>query len=54
MKYSEIVKELEYWKSISDEEDPEVVVADSHVSYEFPIKKIKPFYNNIGIIINVQ
>ena len=54
MKYSEIIKELEYWKSISGEEDPEVVVADSHASYEFPIKKIEPFYNNIGIIKNAQ
>lgn len=54
MKYSEIVKELEYWKSVSREEDPEVVIADSHANYEFPIKKIEPFYGNIGIIINAQ
>lgn len=54
MKYSEIIKELEYWKSISDEEDPEVVVADSYKSYKFPIKKIEPFYGDIGIIINTQ
>lgn len=54
MKYSEIIKELEYWKSISGEEDPKIVVADSHTSDEFPIKKIEPFYGNIGIIINTQ
>jgi hypothetical protein len=54
MKYSEIVKELEYWKSVSGEENPEVVVADSHASYKFPIKKIEPFYGDIGIIINAQ
>lgn len=54
MKYSELIRELECWKSISEEEDPEVVVADSHISDEFPIKKIEPFYDNIGIIINAQ
>lgn len=54
MKYSEIVKELEYWKSISGEEDPEVVVCDSHTSDEFPIQKINPFYNKIGINIYTQ
>ena len=54
MKYSEIIKELEYWKSIYDEEDTKVVVADSYKSYEFHIKKIEPFYGNIGIIINAQ
>ena len=26
MKYSELIKELNYWKEISGEEDPEVVV----------------------------
>lgn len=54
MRYSEIIKELEYWKSVSGEEDPKVVVADSRADYEFPIKKIEPFYGNIGIIINAQ
>lgn len=54
MRYSELIRELEYWKSISGEDDPEVVVADSHTSDEFPIKKIEPFYDNIGIIINAQ
>ena len=52
MKYSKIIKELEYYKSISDEEDPDIVVADSYKSYEFPIKKIGQFYDKIGIIIN--
>lgn len=54
MKYSELIKELEYWKSVSVEENPKVVVADSHTSDEFPIKKIEPFYGSIGIIINVR
>lgn len=54
MRYSEIIKELEYWKSIFGEEDPNVVVADSRKSYEFPIRKVELFYNSIGIIINAQ
>lgn len=54
MKYSEIIKKLEYWKSVSGEKDPNVVVADSYASYEFPIKKIKSFYGNIGILINAR
>ena len=31
MKYSELIKELEYWKRISEEEDPEVVVNDDGI-----------------------
>ena len=34
MKYSELIQELEYWKRISEEEDPEVVVNDNPISYE--------------------
>lgn len=34
MKYSELIKELEYWKRISDEKDPEIVVNDVPISYE--------------------
>ena len=34
MKYSELIKELEYWKRISEEEDPEIVVNDEPYSYE--------------------
>ena len=40
MKYSELISELEYWKRISDEEDPEVVVNDTPCSYE--IESIQP------------
>jgi hypothetical protein len=40
MKYSELIKELEYWKRISDEEDPEIVVND--VQYSYPIDFIQP------------
>ena len=54
MKYSELIKELEYWKEISGEEDPEVVVNDTPYSYEIdfihPVKgKENP--RAIGIII---
>ena len=54
MKYSELIKELEYQKTLSGEKDPNVVVADSYKSYEFPIKKVNQFYDSIGIIINVN
>ena len=54
MKYSQLISELEYWKRISDEEDPDIIVADSYKSYEFPIKNIGQFYNEIGIFINAQ
>lgn len=37
MKYSEIIKELEYWKEISGEEDPEVVVVYDDEPYEIAI-----------------
>ena len=39
MKYSQLIKELEYQKVLSGEENPDIVVADSYKSYEFPIKK---------------
>lgn len=29
MRYSELISELEYWKSISGEEDPEIVIFNS-------------------------
>ena len=34
MRYSELIRELEYWKRISDKEDPEIVINDSPTSYE--------------------
>jgi hypothetical protein len=40
MKYSELISELEYWKRISEEEDPEVVINDNPNSYE--IDSIQP------------
>jgi hypothetical protein len=39
MKYSKLIKELEYWKRISDEEDPEVVVND--IPYSFEINSVQ-------------
>lgn len=55
MRYSELIKELEYWKRISDEEDPEIVVNDEPYSYE--INSIQPVIGvknsrAIGIIFN--
>jgi hypothetical protein len=40
MKYSELISELEYWKRISDEEDPEVVI--NNTPYSFEIDSIQP------------
>ena len=40
MKYSELIRELNYWKEISDEEDPEVVVND--LPYYYEIDSIQP------------
>lgn len=37
MKYSELIKELEYWKAISGEDDPEIVICDEEVN-EYPIE----------------
>lgn len=54
MKYSKLIKNLEYQKTLSGKEDPDIVIADSYKSYEFPIKKIDSFYGDIGIFINVS
>lgn len=54
MKYSQLIKELEYQKTLSGEDDPNIVVADSHKSYKFPIKEISSFYDDIGIFINIS
>ena len=37
MRYSELIRELEYWKRISEEEDPEIVIVDGDNSYEIAI-----------------
>lgn len=42
MRYSELIKELEYWKAISEEEDPEIVVFDDIEEYVFTISCINP------------
>ena len=55
MKYSELIRELEYWKRISGEDDPEVVVNDSPYSYEIDvIQPVKGVENSraIGILFN--
>ena len=54
MKYSELIKDLEYWKEISGEEDPEVVVNDTPYSYEIDsIQPVRGKENSraIGIIM---
>lgn len=53
MKYSELISELEYWKRISEEEDPEIVVNDVPYSYEIVgIQPVKGVENDraIGIL----
>ena len=42
MRYSELIKELEYWKAISEEEDPEIVVVDGIEEDVFIISSINP------------
>ena len=37
MKYSELIKELDYWRTISEEEDPEVVLVYDDEPYEISI-----------------
>lgn len=42
MRYSELIADLEYWKELSDEEDPEVVVYDDNEEKSFAIDSINP------------
>ena len=44
MRYSKLIKELEYWKAISEEEDPEIVAVDGSSVVEdiFIISSINP------------
>ena len=54
MKYSELISELEYWKRMSSEDDPEVVMNTIPVSLEIgsiqPVRGIKSI-KAIGILI---
>lgn len=55
MKYSQLIRELEYWKRISGEEDPEVVVNTSPYSHEIDlVQPVKGIENSraIGIIFD--
>lgn len=55
MKYSKLLEELEYWKEISDEKDPEIVVNNTPHSYEIiSIQPVKGRENEraIGIIFD--
>lgn len=50
MKYSELIKELNYWKRISDEKDPEIVVNDNPYSYEITmVQPVTGIKNNRAI-----
>ena len=40
MKYSKLISDLEYWKDISGEDDPEVVV--NSIPYSYEIDSIQP------------
>ena len=55
MKYSKLIEELNYWKEISDEKDPEVVVNGIPISYEIDsIQPVRGINNEraIGILFN--
>lgn len=41
MRYSELIQELEYWKEISGEDDPEIVVNDEDC-ISFEIDSLQP------------
>lgn len=54
MKYSEIIKELEHWKSISGEEDPEIVVIYDEDPFEIAFIEPSEGLGNeraIGLIV---
>ena len=44
MRYSELIRELNYWKDMMDKKDPEIVINDVPYSYEIvlvqPVKGI--------------
>lgn len=37
MRYSELIRELEHWKEISGEDDPEIIVVYNEDPYEIAI-----------------
>lgn len=56
MKYYELLRELDYWKRMSGEEDPEVVVNNNPYSYEIDmVQPVIGIENNraIGILFNL-
>lgn len=55
MKYSQLINDLEYWKRISGEEDPEVVVNNTPYSHKIDsVQPVKGVENSraIGIIFD--
>lgn len=54
MTYSELIKELNYWKKISGEEDPEVVVVYDNEPFEIAFIEPSEGLDNdrvIGLIV---
>lgn len=54
MKYSELIKELDCWKEISGEEDPEVVLVYDDEPYEIAIVEPSEGLDNeraIGLVL---
>lgn len=42
MRYSEIIRELNYWKEVSDEDDPEIVTFNENFDDPITIDMIEP------------
>lgn len=42
MRYSEIIRELNYWKEVSGEDDPEIVIFDENFDDPITIDMIEP------------
>lgn len=54
MKYSDLIKELDYWKSIFEEEDPEVVIVYDEEPYEIAFIELSEGLDNylaIGLTV---
>ena len=54
MKYSQLIKELEYWKEISGEIDPEIVVIYDKDPFEIAIIEPSEGLDNeraIGLVV---
>ena len=57
MKYSELIRELDFWKELMDDEDPEVVINSVPTSYKIiNVQPVMGIENRkaIGVIFNEQ